>query len=110
MIGNHFMTIVIWAMLCIQSISFHLVPRRVMSHFPVSSTPDSIDLTEIPDLPVPTTAKARMRLIVGGNSVTSAVFRAELKKELTFFRVNAVVTTNLNGVCFHSNISLLDGL
>jgi len=36
--------------------------------------------------PPPATEKARLRLIIQGDSVNNPVFRAELKKELTFFR------------------------
>lgn len=35
---------------------------------------------------LPTTEKARLSLICTGKSIDSAIFRAELKKELTFFR------------------------
>ena len=35
---------------------------------------------------IPTTEKARLSLICTGKSIDSAIFRAELKKELTFFR------------------------
>jgi hypothetical protein len=38
----------------------------------------------LPD--IPSTEKARLKLVVKGPSVGSALFRAELKKELTFFR------------------------
>ena len=34
----------------------------------------------------PSTDKARVRLVIEGPSVNNPVFRAELKKELTFFR------------------------
>jgi len=34
----------------------------------------------------PNTDKARIRLVIEGDSVNNPVFRAELKKELTFFR------------------------
>ena len=34
----------------------------------------------------PNTEKARLRLLIEGDSVNNPVFRAELKKELTFFR------------------------
>lgn len=35
---------------------------------------------------IPATEKSRLTVKVGGSSVSNAVFRADVKKELTFFR------------------------
>jgi hypothetical protein len=41
--------------------------------------------------PIPTSEKARLTIIVSGPAVSNALFRAEVKKELTFFRSCAAI-------------------
>jgi hypothetical protein len=52
------------------------------------SLSSDVDSTDVSDLPIPTNLKSRLRLILGGKNVNNAVFRADLKKELTFYRVH----------------------
>jgi hypothetical protein len=50
---------------------------------------------------VPTSPNSRLRVTISGPSITSALFRAELKKELCFFRgcrASFVTPDNLTGV------------
>lgn len=51
----------------------------------------------IAPLPIPSTEKSRLHLTIQGKSCVSALFRAELKKELNFYR-------GCNGVYKKSNI------
>lgn len=86
------LAVVLWLILSLQSHSFKLTSRLNNPYAKTLFSTEPSEMGDLPDLPVPTAAKARIRLIVGGSSVTSAVFRAELKKELTFYRVSSQKT------------------
>lgn len=55
-------------------------------------------LATIDSPPPPSNEKSRLLLLLSGQSVHSAIFRAELKKELTFFRgCSGIFNTQVSG-------------
>lgn len=77
-------------------------PAKLVTHYSAKSfhANSSIKLNAASS-EVPTAPNSRLRVTISGPSITSALFRAELKKELCFFRgcrASFVTPDNLSGV------------
>lgn len=81
--------------------SFPRVAKLATLHSTDSFREISFTILHAATAEVPTTPNSRLRVSISGPSITSALFRAELKKELCFFRgcrASFVTPDNLSGV------------
>lgn len=94
MMNNQTYALVLFLVLQIVTVSSFIIPTNVAkrAHFDCKSVNQLrierkalFELKAIFD-DIPTTVNSRLKLTISGPSVSSALFRAELKKELCFYR------------------------
>lgn len=97
--SNALLLLLLIQILCV--LSFRTPAKLAAHNSAISFRENSYIKLNAASAEVPTAPNSRLRVTISGPSITSALFRAELKKELCFFRgcrASFVTPDNLSGV------------